>query len=157
MIYLVDGLCSTDRSIKFHSTLKKFFSLVEIGWRQWEEYCTAESMLLIPKHKNDLWIVVCDDTPFCFPILDNPLTRRGINLDNTFFVYYENLGCSIENAKDKKIMDMAKRSLEKLYQNKNGMVDYERFNHHLVLIDSVTNHGMERLIDAVRQRTSKLS
>lgn len=156
MIYLVDALCSQDHSIKFHNTLGQSFSMVKKSWQEWEAHCSLESMFLFSQHKKDLWIVVCDNTPFCFPILRSPLTRRGIDPENTFFVYYEYFQHPGNIAHLNFVMDTARHALGPLYQEK-GCLNAEKLNSHLFVIDSRTNEGMELLVDAIKCKKNGLS
>ena len=156
MIYLVDTLCSRNRSIHFRRALKQSFSLEEKDWQIWEAYCSMKSILSNPQHNQDLWIVVCDNTPFAFPILRNPMTRKGIDSENTFFVYYEVFLSHDFLSQSNCVMDTARRSLGLIYQ-KNGTLDCEKLESHVFVIDSATNNGMGRLVDAIRRKQRERS
>ena len=156
MIYLVDALCARNRSIRFRSALKQFFSLEEKDRQIWEAYCSIKSMIPNPQHNKDLWIVVCDNTPFAFPILRNPMTRKGIDSENTFFVYYEDFSNHGFLSQSNYVMDAARRSLDLVYQ-KNGALDYEKLESHVFIVDSTTNKGMGRLVEAIRLKQRERS
>ena len=147
-VFIINNICY--EKYRFENALKKFPLFVEKGTiERWAMstlrnpgniFCPSPVLgTVVQYYWQSIWIHVWDDSPFSGEIFERKLGM--CNLQKNFFVLYGNTRFN------------SKRSLDELIQSKFGKFypDVESRNHHVFVVNSDTNEGMDKLAEAVRK------
>ena len=142
-IYVVDCTC---HSVGFEETFSRLEALAPVefvSWREWERACLQGE----DRAREDVWVVVWDDSPFTNQIITDSRRRKTICGKNTFFVVYDRSDV-LHNERPLICRD-AGTKLAPVFGFTFPKVSGAKITDHIFTISTDTGAGLRELMDCV--------